>query len=190
MILGVGAGHVEAEFDVLGIPFAERGRLTDEAIDGIRAAWADEFGWGDGGFGQRPRPRQRRRPADLGRRLVAGRPPPGRRAGRRLAAAGHARRHDMPAAIARIQRAARRGRPRPAPFTIGAIVRPLYVGDPADWDVGKATLAGDARAPPPGARRLRGDGRRPGAGPLPLAARCDELVDQIAALRRGGACDR
>jgi probable F420-dependent oxidoreductase len=56
VILGVGAGHVEGEFDVLGIPFAERGRLTDEAIDGIRRAWSGEFGWD--GFGQRPRPRQ------------------------------------------------------------------------------------------------------------------------------------
>ena len=26
MIVGVGAGHVEGEFDVLGVPFAERGR--------------------------------------------------------------------------------------------------------------------------------------------------------------------
>src|SRR5688572_20967525 len=58
VVLGVGAGHVEAEFDLLGVPFAERGRLTDEAIDGIRAAWSDEFGWGDGTFGQRPQPRQ------------------------------------------------------------------------------------------------------------------------------------
>ena len=30
-ILGVGAGHVEGEFDVLGVPFADRGRLLDEA---------------------------------------------------------------------------------------------------------------------------------------------------------------
>src|SRR4051794_14066483 len=55
-VLGVGAGHVEAEFDALGISFAERGRLTDEAIDQIRAAFADE--WGAGELGQRPRPVQ------------------------------------------------------------------------------------------------------------------------------------
>lgn len=55
-ILGVGAGHVEEEFDVLGIPFAERGRLTDDAIGQVRAAFADE--WGSGDMGQRPRPIQ------------------------------------------------------------------------------------------------------------------------------------
>ena len=46
-ILGVGAGHVEAEFDLLGISFADRGKLTDEALDTIRAAFADEWGAGD-----------------------------------------------------------------------------------------------------------------------------------------------
>ena len=35
VILGVGAGHLEGEFDVLGVPFAERGAITDAAIDGI-----------------------------------------------------------------------------------------------------------------------------------------------------------
>ena len=52
-VLGVGAGHVEEEFDALGVSFADRGRLTDEAIDQIRSAFADEWGLGD--LGQRPR---------------------------------------------------------------------------------------------------------------------------------------
>ena len=55
-ILGVGAGHVEEEFEVLGVSFADRGQLLDTAIDGIRAALADE--WGSGDLGQRPRPVQ------------------------------------------------------------------------------------------------------------------------------------
>jgi probable F420-dependent oxidoreductase len=55
-ILGVGAGHVEAEFAALDIPFARRGALTDEALPKIRAALADE--WGAGDLGQRPRPVQ------------------------------------------------------------------------------------------------------------------------------------
>ncbi|HEX4821614.1 MAG TPA: TIGR03619 family F420-dependent LLM class oxidoreductase [Acidimicrobiales bacterium] len=55
-ILGVGAGHVEEEFDALGLSFADRGQLLDAAIDGIRAALADE--WGSGDLGQRPRPVQ------------------------------------------------------------------------------------------------------------------------------------
>lgn len=36
VILGVGAGHVEGEFELLGVPFAERGRILDVAIDDIR----------------------------------------------------------------------------------------------------------------------------------------------------------
>jgi alkanesulfonate monooxygenase SsuD/methylene tetrahydromethanopterin reductase-like flavin-dependent oxidoreductase (luciferase family) len=83
VVLGVGAGHVEREFEVLGIPFAERGRLTDEMADAVatvRAMRAD-----DG------------RPASPGR-----------------------------------------------PFTCGGIMRPVFLGDPGpDWELGKATLAGD-----------------------------------------------
>src|SRR6266481_5805171 len=33
VIVGVGAGHLEAEFAALGVPFAGRGRRLDEAID-------------------------------------------------------------------------------------------------------------------------------------------------------------
>ena len=38
-ILGVGAGHVEAEFEALGVDFAARGPLLDEAIEAVRAAF-------------------------------------------------------------------------------------------------------------------------------------------------------
>jgi probable F420-dependent oxidoreductase len=133
VILGVGAGHVEAEFDALGIPFAERGRLTDEAIDGIRAAWAatDPV--------QKPQPRQQPGPPIW----VGGSSPA---ALRRAAERGDGwlpqgtLKHDMPDAIARIkQRRAAAG--NDAPFTFGALVRPMYVGDP-QWETGKATLTG------------------------------------------------
>jgi len=55
-ILGVGAGHVEEEFDALGVSFANRGQLTDNAIDQVRALLDDE--WAAGDLGQRPRPLQ------------------------------------------------------------------------------------------------------------------------------------
>jgi probable F420-dependent oxidoreductase len=55
-VLGVGAGHLEAEFDALGVPFHRRGRITDETITAIRALFADE--WGSGDLGQSPRPVQ------------------------------------------------------------------------------------------------------------------------------------
>jgi len=68
VILGVGAGHLEAEFRTLGVDFARRGRLVDEAIDVIVKAFLDEFPdhagptWTIHGVGVGPRPRQRPRP--------------------------------------------------------------------------------------------------------------------------------
>jgi probable F420-dependent oxidoreductase len=42
VIAGAGVGWLEGEFDALGVPFAERGLRTDEAIDALRACWADD----------------------------------------------------------------------------------------------------------------------------------------------------
>lgn len=62
-IVGIGAGHVEGEFDALGVSFAERGKATDAALATIAAALNDE--WtdpGTGRVGQRPRPVQQPHP--------------------------------------------------------------------------------------------------------------------------------
>jgi probable F420-dependent oxidoreductase len=42
VVLGVGAGWMAEEFDLLGVPFAERGQRTDEAVTVLRACWRDE----------------------------------------------------------------------------------------------------------------------------------------------------
>jgi len=42
LVLGVGVGWAREEFGALGVPFRERGRLTDEHLLAIRAAWRDE----------------------------------------------------------------------------------------------------------------------------------------------------
>ncbi len=39
LLLGVGIGYMKEEFDALGVPYAERGALTDEALEVIRLAW-------------------------------------------------------------------------------------------------------------------------------------------------------
>jgi probable F420-dependent oxidoreductase len=63
-ILGVGAGHVRDEFELLGVDFDRRGQLLDEAIDVVRAAFTDEYPLHDGetwpvrDAGLRPRPVQ------------------------------------------------------------------------------------------------------------------------------------
>ena len=45
-ILGVGVGWAREEFAALGVPFEQRGRLTDEALRTVREAWADEDDYG------------------------------------------------------------------------------------------------------------------------------------------------
>jgi alkanesulfonate monooxygenase SsuD/methylene tetrahydromethanopterin reductase-like flavin-dependent oxidoreductase (luciferase family) len=42
LVLGVGVGWARQEFDALGVAFRDRGRLTDEHLIAIRAAWADD----------------------------------------------------------------------------------------------------------------------------------------------------
>jgi probable F420-dependent oxidoreductase len=42
VMLGVGAGYLEAEFRAVGANFAERGAVTDEYLDAMNALWYDE----------------------------------------------------------------------------------------------------------------------------------------------------
>ncbi|MET9463832.1 TIGR03619 family F420-dependent LLM class oxidoreductase [Streptomyces sp. NPDC006544] len=42
LVLGVGVGWARQEFDALGVPFAARGRLTDEHLVALRKAWREE----------------------------------------------------------------------------------------------------------------------------------------------------
>jgi alkanesulfonate monooxygenase SsuD/methylene tetrahydromethanopterin reductase-like flavin-dependent oxidoreductase (luciferase family) len=39
LVLGVGVGWARQEFEALGVPFAERGRLTDECLAVLRESW-------------------------------------------------------------------------------------------------------------------------------------------------------
>src|SRR6185369_11229174 len=43
LIVGVAVGWVEREFEALGVPFRERGRRTDEAIELFRTVWTQEY---------------------------------------------------------------------------------------------------------------------------------------------------
>lgn len=175
-ILGVGAGHVEAEFDALGVSFADRGRLTDEAVDQIRAAFVDE--WAAGDLGQRPRPVQQGGPPIW----IGGSSPA---AVRRAAERGDGwlpqgtPMKDMPAAVERLgELRAGAGRADLA-FTVGAIAPFFYVGEPG-WDTGKGCLTG---APEKLADYLR-DYEAMGVDQVQVRFRsrtCEELCDQLAA---------
>jgi alkanesulfonate monooxygenase SsuD/methylene tetrahydromethanopterin reductase-like flavin-dependent oxidoreductase (luciferase family) len=42
LVLGVGTGWSRQEFEALGVPFAKRGRLTDEYLTALRKAWGTQ----------------------------------------------------------------------------------------------------------------------------------------------------
>ena len=48
VILGVGSGHLKPEFAILGADYGRRGRVTDEYIHAITAAWDQEVACFDG----------------------------------------------------------------------------------------------------------------------------------------------
>lgn len=42
VILGVGVGWLEEEFDAIGVPFADRGRRHDDYVEAMRALWTQD----------------------------------------------------------------------------------------------------------------------------------------------------
>jgi hypothetical protein len=138
-------GHVEGEFDVLGVPFKERGARTDEAIDALSVALTDEWPkhsgeyWSFDDVGQRPRPVQSPRPPIW----IGG---SGKPALRRVAARGDGwipqgtPRKQLPDDIAYILRHRDALRPGAVP-EIGYITEMVYVGEP-DFDIGRYSVSG------------------------------------------------
>jgi probable F420-dependent oxidoreductase len=182
LVVGVGAGHVAEEFEAMGLDFAARGHLLDDAMDVLAAALSEEFPdvdtptWKVHDVGVRPRPAQSPRPPIW----VGGSSPP---ALRRAAARGDGwlpqgtpRRH-MPEQIAYLLEHRRRVRGED-PIELGAISEFLYVGEPA-WDVGPHVVSGAAD-------RIAGsllEFKAMGVSHVQVrfkARSCDELVDQLA----------
>jgi probable F420-dependent oxidoreductase len=145
IIIGVGAGHVQEEFDRFGPPFEERGAALDEAIDGLTAALVEEFPtlpgprWPAADLGVAPRPVQQPRPPIwIGGSSNA--------ALRRAAQRGDGwlpqtvRRSDMRAQVARLLelRGTLRGG---APIEIGALAGTFHVGE-SDHELPRGTVSG------------------------------------------------
>lgn len=138
VILGVGAGHVAEEFELLGLDFARRGAILDERISEVKRYLENEF---VDGSGSRPRPvTQPRPPIWVGGSSVA--------AIRRAALSGEGwlpqgpPAMGMAAAISTI--AGLRGEAGiDAPFAIGSITPFLHIGPHRDG-FPKGTVAGEA----------------------------------------------
>jgi probable F420-dependent oxidoreductase len=149
LIVGVGAGHVPEEYELLTGGFAARGRHTDEAVSALALAFTSEFPDLPGprfpasGLGIAPRPvRQPRPPIWVGGSSPA--------ALRRTAAYGDGwlpqgtRRRDLPDQIARL-RALRDELRGGAPLDIGTIVEPIHLsGQGAPWELPGYVLQGGA----------------------------------------------
>ena len=171
-ICGIGAGHVEAEFDLLGVSFGGRGRSMDEGVPRLARALEQEV---VDGFGALPRPIQQPRPPIW----LAGSSTPAIRRAARLGDGwlpqGPATAAMVAALLAERDRCGRAGEP----FAMGTITPFLYVGTPG-WDVPPDTLVGEPDAL---AEQLL-SGAPAGVNQLQVRFRarsCAELCDQIAA---------
>ncbi len=142
VIVGVGAGHVEAEFDALGVPFDERGPILDDALSALRTLLDDPAPALEGRFATErlhvgPRPVQDHVPIWIGGSGVP--------ALRRVAQVGDGwipqgtPLEEMGELLDRI--AEHRGDRGVDDLDLGAMAMPVYVGEP-DWDTGRWTTAG------------------------------------------------
>jgi len=180
-ILGAGAGHLESEFDVLGVDHATRGSQVEAALPVIRAAFAEEYPTVGGpgaqlGLGMAPRP-------------VAPDGPPiwiggsSKAAVRRAARLGDGwlpqgpPKMGMSNALAFI-RDERAAAGLPAAFDVGVTAGPVFIGAP-DFDVEPYTSTGTAEQI---AERLRKFPTK-GINQLQLGFRgrdAEQVADQIA----------
>lgn len=180
-VLGVGAGHLEGEFAALGADFTGRGAALDEAIDALRACFADEVPahhgdrWSFAGLAQRPRP------------VRPGGPPIWVGGSSAAAIRRAARRGDgwlpqgplTPEAVDRLRADLAAAGREGEPFDLGALAGPVHVGDPG-WDAGPC-LSG----PPEKVAHVLAKLAALGAGQVqvrPRSRSCAELVDQIGRL--------
>lgn len=164
-ILGAGAGHLESEFELLGIDFGSRGDAVADSIPVIRSAFAEEYPTVGGpgaevGVGMAPRPvRPGGPPIWLGGSSTAAI----RRAAR--LADGWLPQGPPPMGMSNAIEFIRTERERsglPAAFDLGVTAGPVFIGTP-DFDVEPYCVTGPAeriaehlnKFPPKGINQLQ-----------------------------------
>jgi probable F420-dependent oxidoreductase len=170
VICGIGAGHVRAEFEHLGVDFEGRGSMLDEGVPLLARAMEEEF---VDGFGARPRPTQSPRPPIW----IAG---SSNAAIKRAARLGDGWLPQGPSSATQVEllqvERERHGRSN-LPMVVGHITPFLYVGRPG-FEVGEGTITG---SPQEIAERILA-GTAHGVNQLQVRFRarsCDELCDQL-----------
>jgi probable F420-dependent oxidoreductase len=151
LIVGVGAGHVAEEYELLTGGFDQRGAHTDEAVTSLALALTEEFPrlpgprWPASGMGVAPRPVQSPRPPIW----IGGSSRP---AIRRAAALGDGwlpqgtPRRELAAQIALLRRLREELRGG-APIDVGTIAEPIYLvgegtGGDASWELPRFVVRG------------------------------------------------
>lgn len=169
-LIGIGAGHVEPEFQLLGVNFQQRGKSLDTGIPELAAALENEF---VEGFGARPLPEQTPRPPIW----IAGSSPAAIKRAARLGDGWLPQGPSTPEMVSILtDERARLG--RTDQMMIGHITPFLYIGTPS-WDVGQGVVSG---SPLVVAEQIMA-GVAPGVNQLQVrfkAQSCDELCEQIA----------
>jgi probable F420-dependent oxidoreductase len=171
-ILGVGAGHVEGEFELLGLDFAARGQELDRAIVEVRDAFQHEV---VRGAVVRPRPVQDGGPPIW----VGGSSLPAMRRAARLGDGWLPQgppKMGMRAALDFI-RTERDAAGVHEPIDLGSFTEPIHIGEPT-WEVGEYTATG----PPDAIAERMSRYAKLGVSHLQVrfpSRSCDELVEQV-----------
>ena len=171
-LIGVGAGHVQAEFEQLGVNFHRRGKAVDEAIPVLAAALENEF---VDGFGSRPRPAQSPRPPIW----VAGSSAPAIARAARFGDGWLPQGPSTAEMVAALQAGRDAAGRSDKPMMIGHITPFLYIGN-ASVDIGEGTISGSPTAI---AEQILA-GTPAGVNQLQVRFKsrsCDEICEQMVA---------
>ncbi|MCU4184438.1 LLM class F420-dependent oxidoreductase [Acidiferrimicrobium sp. IK] len=176
VLLGVGVGWLEEEFKALGVPFADRGRRTDDYIAAMRVLWAEDDASYHGpfvsfsGMSSNPKPPSRAVPI-----IVGGHSPASARRAGRIGDGFVPLGGDIPELVRLMRKTAAEHGRDPMTLEVTASHEGLRRGDPsaaiedlAAWGVDRILL--------PAHRLERGD----------LAKRCAEWVDRLGDVRPVG----